>query len=135
VSGNAIYRLCFLIFALSSCVPFTLVRWCPSLSAAIVTRLVTHAMFFRGMLSGGLSLIPQPLSSLVLGGRRGAGQSGSLIPQTVTDPARHRVGRWCIVNVPLDARQPAVCVFTSDLSATAGHLPVTVRAGAVAVIV
>ncbi len=41
--------------------PFTLVRWCPSLSAAIVTQLVTHTTFFSGTLSGGFSLIPQPL--------------------------------------------------------------------------
>jgi hypothetical protein len=63
VSGNAIHRLCFRIFTLNCCVSFTLVHWCPSLSAAIVTQLVTHAAFFSGMLSGGLSLIPQPLST------------------------------------------------------------------------
>jgi len=90
VSGNAIYPLCFRIFALNRCVPFTLVRWCPSLSAAIVTQLVTHAVFFSGMLPGGLSLIPQPLSNLFLGGRHGAGQSGSLVTHAVTNPARHR---------------------------------------------
>ena len=78
VSGNAICRLCVRIFTLNCFVPFTLVRWCLSLSAAIVTQLVTRAAFFSGMLSGGLSLIPQPLSNLFLGGRHGAGQSGSL---------------------------------------------------------
>jgi hypothetical protein len=93
LSGNAIYRLCFRISSLSCCVPFTLVRWCPSLSAAIVTQLVTHAAFFSGMLSGGLSLIPQPLSNLFLGGRHRAGQSGSLVPHAVTNPARRRVRR------------------------------------------
>jgi hypothetical protein len=78
---------CFRIFTLNWCVSFTLVRWRPSLSAAIVTQLVTHTAFFSGMLSGRLSLIPQPLSiggwpvlrdffqivsSLFLGGRHGA---------------------------------------------------------------
>ena len=110
LSGNAIYRLCFRIFTLNCCAPFILVRWCPSLSAAIVTQLVTHAVFFSGMLSGGLSLISQPLSNLFLGGRHGAGQSGSPVPHAVTNPARHRVRRWRTVNVPLDARQPAVRV-------------------------
>jgi hypothetical protein len=71
--GNAIYRLCFRIFALNSGVPSIVVHWCPSLSAAIVIQLVTHAAFFSGMLSGGLSLIPQSLSKLFLGGRHGAG--------------------------------------------------------------
>ena len=46
------------IFTLNWFVSFTLVRWCPSLSAAIVTQLVTRAAFFSGMLSGGLSLNP-----------------------------------------------------------------------------
>ena len=39
-----------------------LVHWCPSLSAVILTQLVTHAAFFSGMLSGVFSLIPYPLS-------------------------------------------------------------------------
>lgn len=42
VSGNAIYRSCFRILALSCYARSTLVRWCPSLSAAIVTQLVTR---------------------------------------------------------------------------------------------
>ena len=42
VSGNAICRLCFRVFALSFCTLSTLVRWCPSSSAAIVTQLVTR---------------------------------------------------------------------------------------------
>jgi hypothetical protein len=42
VSGNAICRSCFLISTLSCYVRSTLVRWCPSSSAAIVTHLVTH---------------------------------------------------------------------------------------------
>ena len=125
VSGNAIYRLCFRVFTLKCRVSFSLVRWCPSLSAAIVTRLVTHAAFFSGILSVGLSLIPQPLSTggwpvlrdffqrvsnLFLGGRHGAAQSGSLVPYAVTNPARHRVRRWRIVNVPPEGRQSAVRV-------------------------
>ena len=109
-SGNVIYRLCFRIFTLNRCVLFALVRWCPSLPTAIVTQLVTRAAFFSGMLSGGLSLIPQLLSNLFISGHHGAGQSGSQVPRTVTNPARHRVRRWRIVNVPLDARQPAVRV-------------------------
>ena len=111
VSGNAIYRLRFRIFTLNCCMSFTLVHWRPSLSAAIVTQLVTHTAFFSGMLSGGLSLIPQPLSiggwpvirdffqsvsNLFLGGRPGAAQSGRLVPYAVTNPARHRVRRWRI---------------------------------------
>jgi hypothetical protein len=52
LSGNATYRLCFRIFSLNRCVLFAPVRWCPSLCAAILTQLVTHAVFFGGMLSG-----------------------------------------------------------------------------------
>jgi hypothetical protein len=44
---------------LNCCLPFTLVRWRPSLSAAIVTQLVPHAAFLSGMMPSGLSLIPQ----------------------------------------------------------------------------
>jgi hypothetical protein len=42
VSGNAICRSCSRIFALSCYTWSTLVRWCPSSSAAIVTQLVTR---------------------------------------------------------------------------------------------
>jgi hypothetical protein len=42
VSGNAIYGSCFRIFKVSCSVRSVLVRWCPSLSAAVVTQLVTH---------------------------------------------------------------------------------------------
>jgi hypothetical protein len=42
VSGIAIYRSCFRIFTLSCCAWSALVRWCPSLSDAIVTHLVTR---------------------------------------------------------------------------------------------
>lgn len=73
-----------------------LVRWCPSLSAAVVTQLVTQVAFFSGIFPGGLSLSAQPLSAggwpllrdflqgvsnLFLGGRHGTGQLGSLAPQ------------------------------------------------------
>ena len=43
VSGNDIYRICFRIFALSCCTWSALVYWRPSLSAAIVTQLVTQS--------------------------------------------------------------------------------------------
>lgn len=46
--------------------------------------------------------------NLFLGGRYGAAQSGSLVPHAVTNPARHRVRRWRIVNVPPEGRQSAV---------------------------
>ncbi len=52
----------------------------------------------------------QGVSNLFLGGRHGAAQSGSLVPYAVTNPARHRVRRWRIVNVPPEGRQPAVRV-------------------------
>jgi hypothetical protein len=42
VSGNAICRSCFHIFAPSWCTWSTLVRWCSPSSAAIVTQLVTR---------------------------------------------------------------------------------------------
>ena len=42
VSGNAICRSCFRVFALSCYTRSTIVRWRPSLSAAIVTQLVTR---------------------------------------------------------------------------------------------
>jgi hypothetical protein len=38
-----IFRSCFHIFALSCCMWSTLVRWCPSPSAAIVAQLVTRS--------------------------------------------------------------------------------------------
>lgn len=42
LSGNDVYRICFRFFALSCCPWSTLVRWCPLLSAAIVTQFVTR---------------------------------------------------------------------------------------------
>jgi hypothetical protein len=42
VSGNAMGRSCFRILVLSCCAWSTLVHWCPSPSAAIVTQLVTR---------------------------------------------------------------------------------------------
>ena len=42
MSGNDIGRICFRFFAVNCCLWFTLVRWCPLLSAAIVTQLVTR---------------------------------------------------------------------------------------------
>lgn len=62
VSRNDIYRLCFPIFTLSCCAWSALIRWCPSLAAAIVTHFVTQAGMSSGKLSGGLSLGTQPLS-------------------------------------------------------------------------
>ena len=48
VSGNAIYCSCFRIFTLSCCVWSALVRWCPSLSAVIVTQLGTQLSIGHG---------------------------------------------------------------------------------------
>ena len=47
VSGNDVCRICFRFFTLSCCLWFTLVRWRPLLSAAIVTQLVTRPLCAR----------------------------------------------------------------------------------------
>jgi hypothetical protein len=52
VSGNDVYCSCFRIFTLNCCALSALVRWRPSLLAAIVTQLVTQAAFFSGILPG-----------------------------------------------------------------------------------
>ena len=111
MSGNTIYCSCFRIFTLSCCPWSALVRWCPSLSAAIVTQLVTRAVFLRGVLSDGLSLSMQPLSvggspvlrdflqsvsSLFLGRRHGAGQvvARQLGTHRETRVSIHGVSAW-----------------------------------------
>jgi hypothetical protein len=52
VSGNAIYRSRFRIFALRYKTPSMLVRWCQSLQPAIVTQLVTQAVCHRARSRG-----------------------------------------------------------------------------------
>lgn len=68
VSGNDICRICFRFFAVNCCLWSTLVRWCPLLSAAIVTQLVTR-LHARGqtdpLLVGSVCAAGQPTSSPV----------------------------------------------------------------------
>ncbi len=121
VSGNDICRLCFRIFTLSCCTWSALVRWRPSLSATIVTQLVTQAACCSGMLLGGLSLSAQPLSvggwpvlrailqsvsNLFLGGRHGAGQCPALVPLVVVKLNKRQVTRTARVAVLLRCTAP-----------------------------
>ena len=68
VSGNDICRICFRFFAVNCCLWSTLVRWCPLLSAAIVTQLVTR-LRARGqtdpLFVGSVCAAGQPTSSPV----------------------------------------------------------------------
>jgi hypothetical protein len=133
VSGNAICRSCFRILTLNFYVRSTLVRWCPSPSAAIVTQLVTRLRpgfdLAFWMQTTGTTLLAAERCSLArvrMPAQDSRSVRGLLYLAAVSDEWREQEHRQGIIDV--DPVRSAVLIYAETIL-TLSDFPVTYRRG------